>query len=130
MRQRATKGTSAGVVAGVLEQCGKEVSSRKAVGHMSLRRFTSVENLRALGRSLLGRFFDRFKNQLQEKGAALPDGSLEDAEYFDGLVDVFYVPDRLPDEMPDALDMISELGNEAGVERLHKAVATQPGTQA
>src|SRR5436309_1996058 len=81
----------------------------KRVGHMSLRRFTSVKNLSGLGRPLLGRFFERFKSQLQAKSVVLPDETLEDADYFEALAEVFRAPDALPDEMLEALEEIAEI---------------------
>src|ERR1043166_710012 len=104
----------------------RNASEQKRVGHMSLRRFTSVKNLSGLGRPLLGRFFERFNSQLQAKSVVLPAETLEDADYFEALAQVFRAPDALPDEMLEALEEIAEIGNGAGVERLQKAVAGQP----
>jgi hypothetical protein len=89
---------------------------------MSLKRFTSVRNLRGLGRPLLKKFFDRFEEELKECKATLPPTSLEnDDEYFKQLADVFFAPKELPQTMTAVLDAVVEMANEKGVECLCKA---------
>lgn len=45
---------------------------------MSLKRFTSVRNLRGLGRPLLKRFFEKFDAELKACETTLPPESMED----------------------------------------------------
>ena len=86
---------------------------------MSLKRFTSVKNLRGLGRPLLKAFFVRFEKELKECKATLPPDTLEnDDEYFKQLADVFFSPKELPQTMTDVLDAVIELANDKGVEDL------------
>lgn len=83
---------------------------------MTFRRFTSVKNLRGLGRLLLKRFFERFEAELKVCEATLPPESLEDDdEYFKQLADVFFPPKDLPQEMTQVLEAIIELADDKGV---------------
>ena len=52
---------------------------------MKLKRFTNPKTLRGLGRPLLGKFLDKFKNGLKGKGVVLPPDSAEDDDYFAAL---------------------------------------------
>jgi hypothetical protein len=89
---------------------------------MSLRRFTSVKNLRGLGRPLLKRFFEKFEAELNDCEAKLPPDSLEDDdEYFTQLASVFFSPKELPRAMTDVLNAVVELANDHGVEGLCRA---------
>ena len=89
---------------------------------MSLKRFTSVKNLRGLGRPLLKEFFERFDAELKAKKTPMPDETLEnDDEYFKQLAVVFFSPKGLPDEMTRVLDAVVELADDKGVENLTKA---------
>jgi hypothetical protein len=83
---------------------------------MSLKRFTSVRNLRGLGRPLLKEFFAEFTEELKECKATLPPDTLEnDGEYFKKLADVFFSPKKLPPEMTDVLEAVIELADDKGV---------------
>ncbi len=83
---------------------------------MSLKRFTSVKNLRGLGRPLLKEFFDRFEKELKECEATLPPESMEeDDDYFKELAEVFFAPKELPQEMTQVLEAIIEMADDKGV---------------
>lgn len=83
---------------------------------MSLKRFTSVRNLRGLGRPLLKEFFARFSEELKECKATLPPDTLEnDDQYFKKLADVFFSPKKLPPKMTDVLEAVIELADDKGV---------------
>lgn len=88
---------------------------------MSLRRFTSVKNLRGLGRPLLKEFFGRFDKELKECKAKLPAESLEDDPYFKKLADVFFSPKELPGTMTRVLEAVIELADDKGVADLTQA---------
>ena len=86
---------------------------------MSLKRFTSVKNLRGLGRPLLKEFFTPFNDELKECNATLPADTLEnDDKYFKELADVFFSPKKLPPKMTDVLEAVIELADDKGVEDL------------
>jgi hypothetical protein len=83
---------------------------------MSLKRFTSVKNLRGLGRPLLKEFFSRFETELQACAATMPPDTLEnDDEYFKKLAEVFFSPKKLPPKMTDVLEAVIELADDKGV---------------
>jgi hypothetical protein len=88
---------------------------------MSLKRFTSVKNLRGLGRPLLKEFFDRFDAELKAKGVTLPAESLEDDPYFKALADTFFAPKELPEDMTRVLEAVVELADDRGVADLTAA---------
>lgn len=86
---------------------------------MSLKRFTSVKNLRGLGRPLLKEFFEKFDAELKACKAMMPAPTLEnDDEYFKKLADVFFSPKKLPPKMTDVLEAVIELADDKGVEDL------------
>lgn len=87
---------------------------------MSLKRFTSVRNLRGLGRPLLKEFFGQFDAELKEKIVTLPAESLEDDPYFKALADVFFAPKELPEAMTRVLEAVIELADDKGVADLVK----------
>src|SRR5262245_52103447 len=101
-------------------QAPERLRERSVSGEMSLRRFTSVKNLRELGRPLFKRFLGQFKDALRQKRVELPADSLEDDAYLAGLPRLFLSPSGLPDELIEALHQISEMANDAGHARLLK----------
>ena len=76
---------------------------------MKLKRFTNPKTLRGLGRPLLGKFLDKFKNGLKGKGVVLPPDSAEDDDYFAALAKVFLSPNELPDDIRDLRPPTSDL---------------------
>ena len=90
---------------------------------MKFKRFTKPQFLKEIGRELLGRFFDRFKDELAERKIELPPADLEDDDYFKALSRVAMAPDGLPDGLFEAVYAIEEMATEEGQERLEKAVA-------
>ncbi len=89
---------------------------------MSARRFTNVKALVGLNRALSCRFFGAFAAELKQKGIVLPSTELPDHEYFEGLTNAFCSLDRMPPLMIEALDMILEMANESGIDRLRKGL--------
>lgn len=89
------------------------------------RRFTKPHVLKDIGRALLGRFFAKFKDDLEEKKVALPDPALADEEYFGTLANVLMSPEGLPGSLNDALYAIDEMATEDGQQRLEEAVAAK-----
>ena len=88
---------------------------------MSLKRFTSIKNLRGLGRPLLKEFFGRFEGELAAAKVTLPADTLEDDPYFKTLADVFFSPKVLPEAMTRVLEAVVELADEQGVADLTMA---------
>ena len=88
---------------------------------MKFKRFTKPGFLKQIGRKLLGRFFDRFKDGLAEKKIELLAGALKDDEYFKELSRVARRPDGLPDDLFEAVYAIEEMATEEGQERLQRA---------
>jgi hypothetical protein len=91
---------------------------------MRFKRFTKPSFLKGIGRELLGRFFDRFRDELAEKKIELPAAILEDDEYFGAMSRVAMSPDGLPDGLFEAVYAIEEMATEEGQERLERAVAS------
>jgi hypothetical protein len=90
---------------------------------MKFKRFTKPSFLKEIGRELLGRFFDRFRDELAAKSVTLPAPSLEDDEYFGAMSLVAMSPDGLPDGLFEAVYAIEEMATEEGQDRLERAVA-------
>jgi hypothetical protein len=88
---------------------------------MNLKRFTSVKNLRGLGRPLLKEFFDRFDTELKANEVTLPAESLEDDPYFEALANVFFAPKDLPETVTRVLEAVVELADDKGVADLTAA---------
>lgn len=89
------------------------------------RRFTKPHVLKDIGRALLGRFFSKFKNDLEEKQVALPDPALADEEYFSTLANILMSPEGLPGSLNDALYAIDEMATEDGQQRLEEGVVDE-----
>jgi hypothetical protein len=85
---------------------------------MSLKRYTSIKNLRGLGRPLLKEFFGRFEKELGAAKITLPADTLEDDPYFKALADVFFSPKALPEAMTRVLEAVVELADDSGVAEL------------
>ena len=90
---------------------------------LRFKRFAKVHFLKGVGRKLLARFFERFTGELAEQKVDLPKEDLPDDEYFRGLSKLLLSPEGLPGELCEALFAIDEMANEAGQERLQRAVA-------
>ena len=90
---------------------------------LRFKRFTKVHFLKGVGRTLLARFFERFRRELAEKRVDLPKQDLPDGEYYGGLSKMLLAPEGLPDELTEALFAIDEMSNDAGQERLQNAIA-------
>jgi hypothetical protein len=90
---------------------------------MKFKRFTKPCFLKEIGRELLGRFFDQFKDDLAARKIELPSASLNDDDYYKGISQVAMSPEGLPDELFEAVYIIEEMATEEGQERLEKAVA-------
>jgi hypothetical protein len=88
---------------------------------MSLRRFTSVKNLRGLGRPLLKIFFGKFETELKKSGVKLPAENLDDDPYFKQLSKFFLSPKQLPKEMTEVLYAVLELADDEGAADLSDA---------
>ncbi len=89
---------------------------------MKFKRFTKPGFLKGIGRELLGRFFDRFKDEMAETKIVLPTPELKDDEYFKAMSRVAMLPDGLPDGLFEAVYAIEEMATDEGQERLEKAV--------
>src|SRR5688572_9074755 len=87
------------------------------------KRFTKPSFLKEIGRDLLGRFFDKFKDDISAKGVEMPGGALADDPYFERVARVAMAPDGLPDDLIEAIYAIEAMANADGQERLENAVA-------
>jgi hypothetical protein len=90
---------------------------------MRFKRFTKPGFLKQIGRQLLSRFFERFSADLAEKNVQMPSPDIEDDAYFEAVSRVATAPDGLPDNLIEAVYAIEGMANEAGQERLERAVA-------
>lgn len=87
------------------------------------KRFSKPHVLKDIGRALLGRFFAKFKNDLDEKEVTLPDPALADEEYFGTLAGVLMSSKGLPGSLDAALYALDEMATEDGQQRLEEGVA-------
>jgi len=92
---------------------------------LRFKRFSKPHILKDIGRHLLGKFFAKFKDDLEEKAVVLPDPSLPDEEYFGALAKVLMSPEGLPGSLNDALYAIDEMATEDGQQRLEEAVEAE-----
>ena len=93
---------------------------------MKFKRFTKPSFLKEIGRELLGRFFERFNEDLSATNIVLPAANLEDDAYFKAMSQMAVSPDGLPDNLFEAIYAIEGMANAEGQERLERAV-TQAG---
>src|ERR1041385_1804233 len=107
---------------GLNQRCNEQHNGERAsiMGH-GIKRFTNVKNLKGVGRSLLGKCFDKFKEEINEKAIELPAVSLSDDKYYEALKQLFLAPKELPNEMIEFLYAVGDMGNEIGEQRLRKA---------
>ncbi len=89
---------------------------------LKFKRFTKPRVLMQIGRGLLDRFFDRFKEDLAAKNVQLPSEDVHDDEYFQKLAGALMAPEGLPEKLSEVLFAIDEMANEEGHERLLAAV--------
>lgn len=92
---------------------------------LRFKRFSKPHVLKDIGRHLLGKFFARFKDDLEVKAVSLPDPGLADEEYFGALSGLLLSPEGLPDSLNDALYAIDEMATEDGQQRLEDGVAEE-----
>jgi len=95
---------------------------------LKFKRFTRPQALRAIGRPLLLRFFERFQPECSGQDLRLPSPDCPDAEWYGALAWLFSTPEALPDSLVEALYSIDEMSTPEGQERLESAVA-QAGLQ-
>ena len=62
---------------------------------MKFKRFTKPSFLKEIGRELLGRFFERFNEDLAAKNIVLPATNLEGDAYFQAMSQVAISPVRV-----------------------------------
>src|SRR2546422_2589436 len=84
-------------------------------------RFTLPDVLKEIGRPLLGRFFEPFKDELGAKNLSLPAAWLSDGEYYLCLAALLN-PRRLPDRLAEALWTIEEMSTPEGHALLQRAL--------
>ena len=89
---------------------------------LRFKRFSKPHVLKDIGRHLLGKFFAKFKDDLEKKEVALPDPELADEEYFSALSGLLLSPEGLPGSLNDALYAIDEMATEDGQQRLEEGV--------
>jgi len=89
---------------------------------LRFKRFSKPHVLKDIGRHLLGKFFAKFKDDLEKKEVALPDPELADEEYFSALSGLLLSPEGLPGSLNDALYAIDEMATEDGQQRLEDGV--------
>lgn len=89
---------------------------------MKFKRFTKIQFLKQVGRTLLEQFFAKFAEELTARKVKLPAAALADEEYFTALAKVVLTPDSLPEGLIEALFAIEDLATAEGQERLEAAV--------
>lgn len=92
---------------------------------LRFKRFSKPHVLKDIGRHLLGKFFAKFKDDLEQKEVALPDPALADEEYFGALSGLLLSPEGLPGSLNDALYAIDEMATEDGQQRLEEGVVEE-----
>jgi len=90
---------------------------------IKFKRFNKPQTLKLIGRDLLVRFFDKFKEDFDTRSLPLPPPELADGDYFRSLSHLLMCPERLPDRLNEALFAIDEMASPRGQELLEAAVA-------
>src|SRR5205809_262097 len=95
---------------------------------MKFKRFNKPCVLNRIGRDLLARFFESFRDDFNANQLALPPPGLPDADYADALARLLLHPEGLPDLLNEALFAIDDISTTQGLERL-QATPEWPGLQ-
>jgi hypothetical protein len=90
---------------------------------IKFKRFNKPQTLKLIGRDLLMRFFDKFKEDFDTRSLPLPPPELADGDYFRSLSHLLMCPEGLPDRLNEALFAIDEMASPRGQELLEAAVA-------
>src|SRR5438067_6845359 len=88
---------------------------------IKFKRFNKPQVLKQIGRELLARFLETFKEDFEMKGLALPPPELPDLAYFAALARLLMCPEGLPDRLNEALFAIDEMASPTGQELLKAA---------
>ena len=87
-----------------------------------IKRFTSIKNLESIRSTLWGEVYLKYQPQLAERSVSWPQETLVDEEFYKALKQLFLSPKELPEELVDFLDVVAEMGNEAGEDRLRNGL--------
>lgn len=85
------------------------------------RWYTDEGHLRSLGRGHLNLLLERYKEDLADAGITIRQPT-KDENYYKELASVFMRPEGIPSPLHDALFFIKGLDNQAGLDRILKAV--------
>jgi len=88
---------------------------------IKFKRFTKLNFLKQIGRDLLGQFFNRYNDDLAEKGVVMPAATLDDDAYFGAVAKIAMSPEGLPGDLVDTAHALEGMTNEEGQERLERA---------
>ena len=88
---------------------------------MKLKRFNKRHFLARIGRDLLARFFESFRDDFNANQLPLPPPDLPDADYINALLRLLLHPEGLPDRLNEALFAIDDISSPQGIERLQAA---------
>src|ERR1043165_9140226 len=88
---------------------------------MKLKRFNKRHFLARIGRDLLARFFESFRDDFNANQLPLPPPGLPDADYINALLRLLLHPEGLPDRLNEALFAIDDISSPQGIERLRGA---------
>src|SRR5882672_3987230 len=86
-----------------------------------INRLTELKILQGIGRSILVRFLESFRADLETKNIPQPRPELSDDEYFHAFAAILVTPGSLPDSLIEAASAIEEMVTPAARHRLEVA---------
>lgn len=92
--------------------------------------FKNPEFFGLLGRPLVGSLLQKFSSDFEAQQVVIPDGELEEKEYFKAVAALGASKKGFPPKLHDVLYGIKAVGDEAGKDRLLHAASLQPGVLA
>lgn len=90
------------------------------------QRFSNPEFFGQLGRPLVSTLLQQFAGDFAERGVTIPNGELEENDYFKAVAQLGASQNGFPPRLHDVLYGIAAVGNEAGKDRLLFAAAFEP----
>jgi hypothetical protein len=88
---------------------------------LKLKRFIKIAFLKRLGRELLLRILGSFQKQLDANGLTLPPPTAPDTVFFNELLELLLVPEKLPPELLDALAAIDDMSSPQGLQAIESS---------
>ena len=91
-------------------------------------RFANLDVLKGISQNLLTRFLEPFTADFAAEGISLPNPSLPDEVYFQGVATLFASPELLPHRLTEALHAVQEMSDPQCRDQINTALAALQST--